>query len=107
MGRTACTEPQCLYKGALYLNLTIPFMFSMINRNYIVIYSLRLLFFEATAMLTLAGPLSTKRHSLALCWDVKWTSRRQKFLDAWYLRCFTWQYTWTNTRGEMLASQTE
>jgi hypothetical protein len=20
MGRTACTEPQCLYKGALYLN---------------------------------------------------------------------------------------
>jgi len=22
MGRTACTEPQCLYKGALYLNFT-------------------------------------------------------------------------------------
>jgi len=22
MGRTACTEPQCLYKGALYLYLT-------------------------------------------------------------------------------------
>jgi len=22
MGRTACTEPQCLYKGALYLFLT-------------------------------------------------------------------------------------
>ena len=22
MGRTACTEPQCLYKGALYLHLT-------------------------------------------------------------------------------------
>jgi hypothetical protein len=22
MGRTACTEPQCLYKGALYLTLT-------------------------------------------------------------------------------------
>jgi hypothetical protein len=21
MGRTACTEPQCLYKGALYLNM--------------------------------------------------------------------------------------
>jgi hypothetical protein len=21
MGRTACTEPQCLYKGALYLTL--------------------------------------------------------------------------------------
>jgi len=21
MGRTACTEPQCLYKGALYYNL--------------------------------------------------------------------------------------
>jgi hypothetical protein len=24
MGRTACTEPQCLYKGALYL---LPFIF--------------------------------------------------------------------------------
>jgi len=23
MGRTACTEPQCLYKGALYLFYTI------------------------------------------------------------------------------------
>jgi hypothetical protein len=23
MGHTACTEPQCLYKGALYLYLTI------------------------------------------------------------------------------------
>ena len=23
LGRTACTEPQCLYKGALYLHLTI------------------------------------------------------------------------------------
>jgi len=23
MGRTACTEPQCLYKGALYLYFTI------------------------------------------------------------------------------------
>ena len=24
MGRTACTEPQCLYKGALYLYLFLP-----------------------------------------------------------------------------------
>jgi hypothetical protein len=24
MGRTACTEPQCLYKGDLYLYLYIP-----------------------------------------------------------------------------------
>jgi hypothetical protein len=23
MGRTACTEPQCLYKGALYLRITL------------------------------------------------------------------------------------
>jgi len=23
MGRTACTEPQCLYKGALYLTFTL------------------------------------------------------------------------------------
>ena len=27
MGRTACTEPQCLYKGALYLYLIIIFLF--------------------------------------------------------------------------------
>jgi hypothetical protein len=25
MGRTACTDPQCLYKGALYLFLLITF----------------------------------------------------------------------------------
>ena len=25
MGRTACTEPQCLYKAALYLYLTLPY----------------------------------------------------------------------------------
>jgi len=24
MGRTACTEPQCMYKGALYLTLSLP-----------------------------------------------------------------------------------
>ena len=24
MGRTACTEPQCMYKGALYLTFTLP-----------------------------------------------------------------------------------
>jgi len=24
MGRTACTEPQCLYKGALYLFFFVP-----------------------------------------------------------------------------------
>ena len=23
MGRTGCTEPQCLYKGALYLTITL------------------------------------------------------------------------------------
>ena len=27
MGRTACTEPQCLYKCALYLTLFITYMF--------------------------------------------------------------------------------
>ena len=26
MGRTACTEPQCVYKGALYLYLTLPYI---------------------------------------------------------------------------------
>jgi hypothetical protein len=34
MGRTACTEPQCLYKGALYLYLYILFysyMFRLVS----------------------------------------------------------------------------
>jgi hypothetical protein len=34
MGRTACTEPQCLYKGALYLYLTLLWMeLSFRNKN--------------------------------------------------------------------------
>ena len=28
MGRTACTEPQCLYKGAFYLYLTVSYMWT-------------------------------------------------------------------------------
>jgi len=34
MGRTACTEPQCLYSGALYL---LP---CLIGRNYCAFYGL-------------------------------------------------------------------
>ena len=29
MGRTTCTEPQCLYKGALYLSLLISILSQM------------------------------------------------------------------------------
>jgi hypothetical protein len=34
MGRTACTEPQCLYKGALYLTLLLRplYTFNGVNR---------------------------------------------------------------------------
>ena len=31
MGRTACTEPQCLYKGALYLLLTSKFQMNLLS----------------------------------------------------------------------------
>ena len=31
MGRTACTEPQCLYKGALYLYLTLIYCISYVT----------------------------------------------------------------------------
>jgi len=31
MGRTACTEPQCVYKGALYLYLYLTFAFVTLN----------------------------------------------------------------------------
>jgi len=31
MGRTACTEPQCLYKGALYLYLYYSFFSTLVR----------------------------------------------------------------------------
>ena len=31
MGRTARTEPQCLYEGALYLIFIVPNMYNMAN----------------------------------------------------------------------------
>ena len=32
MGRTACTEPQCLYKGALYLTVVL-YLYSPMGRT--------------------------------------------------------------------------
>jgi hypothetical protein len=34
MGRTACTEPQCLYKGALYLYLYRQFFRKIVKKEY-------------------------------------------------------------------------
>ena len=37
MGRTACTEPQCLYKGAFYLHKAlnlISIFFSLFTKNF-------------------------------------------------------------------------
>jgi len=34
MGRTACTEPQCLYKGDLYLFITHNSKFHILNKGY-------------------------------------------------------------------------
>jgi hypothetical protein len=34
MGRTACTEPQCLYKGALYLLFTYPSVLPTFTTRY-------------------------------------------------------------------------
>jgi hypothetical protein len=40
-------------------------------------------------------PLSTKRHSLALCWDIKWASSRHRSLDAWFYNgVLTWQWSY-------------
>jgi hypothetical protein len=42
MGRTACTEPQCLYNGALYLYFYLPLSQLSRERNYILsVYFLR------------------------------------------------------------------
>jgi len=35
MGRTACTEPQCLYKGALYLYFYFATFLDTLNFYYI------------------------------------------------------------------------
>jgi len=35
MGRTACTEPQCLYKGALYLFMQEP-VFMSVSQCFVV-----------------------------------------------------------------------
>ena len=40
MDRTACSEPQCLYKGALYLYLTVPL--TVLFRFYVILSKLRL-----------------------------------------------------------------
>jgi len=46
MGRTACTEPQCLYKGDLYLYLYWFFTATMVTRTRLnVIYIARLVQF--------------------------------------------------------------
>jgi len=36
MGRTACTEPQCLYKGALYLFFCVYLIHSQLNRAFLL-----------------------------------------------------------------------
>jgi len=38
MGRTACTEPQCLYKGALYLYFLL--LFCIYFSKFICLYTL-------------------------------------------------------------------
>ena len=39
MGRTACTEPQCLYKGAIYLFLTFICMLTGFSKDEFVGFS--------------------------------------------------------------------
>jgi hypothetical protein len=48
MGRTACTEPQCLYKGALYLYL-------LYNVIYFVPYEFHLFLAELYDLLATLG----------------------------------------------------
>jgi len=37
MGRTACTEPQCLYKGALYLTFYVFRHYCVVFRELVVL----------------------------------------------------------------------
>jgi len=39
MGRTACTEPQCLYKGALYFTYMFRAGLLLIIRRYYSVYT--------------------------------------------------------------------
>ena len=56
MGRMACTEPQCLYKDALYLSFTLS--------GVLVLYSQQLVF-VIIVMLTSASEVRMELTSLA------------------------------------------
>ena len=44
MGRTACTEPQCLYKGALYLYLYLYLLFKTISSDDVKIFIYKVIY---------------------------------------------------------------
>jgi hypothetical protein len=53
MGRTACTEPQCLYKGALYLTFTLLMNACLLQKFNLVLKALLVFIFCLTASYSL------------------------------------------------------
>jgi len=70
MGRTACTEPQCLYKGALYLYM---------NAQCTVL-------FHIIHVYDLGSQLYKKYHTISRNEIVK------ELCYTMYLNCNTWRY---------------
>ena len=85
MGRTACTEPQCLYKGALYLYLTVE----------LYLYSPYGPYGLYRASVPVQG--CTLLYSIAILLLPLWAIRPVQSLSACTRVHFTLQYSYTST----------
>ena len=63
MGRTACTEPQCLYKGALYLPPYPKYNSGCFSNNYISVYCIFLSAISKNPGSTLSIFVTKLRHT--------------------------------------------
>jgi len=83
MGRTACTEPQCLYKGDLYLCLTRQTTWSQTVLK--LLYCSREFQFIYTKHLYNPFPVAARSKSWVCvplaCWDCGFDSRRRSLMS--------------------------
>jgi len=93
MGRTACTEPQCLYKGALYFTVELylysPYGLCDLYRASVPVQGCTLLYSRAIPLLPL------------------WAVRPVQSLSACTRVHFTLQYSYTSTAPMGRAACTE
>jgi hypothetical protein len=112
MGRTACTEPQCLYKGALYLLPLLPLWVCMAcsRTNFTLVIKLSILLHVAVVLSFLlncrvksANLLVRLPMSYSLYGDMKWRSCRHCCVNKY---CVYISYTCTSSVPFEFVSQT-